>query len=62
MANVHTLSDLNNNNAGGRNGGAGGFNPQYAPLAQGAGPGAALDPEALEAVKMYSGLQGGAGV
>ena len=59
MANIHGLSDLNNNGGGGGPGRGGGGAGNYARLDAGT---PVLDPEAQDALKMFSGLQGGAAV
>jgi len=58
MANVHTLNDLNRGGGGGGGGypGGGGY------MAMGGQePGPPLDPEAMDALSMFQGLQGGGG-
>ena len=64
MANVHTLSDLNQGGGGypGRGGGGGGFpggGGGYAPM--GGGEQQPLDPEAQDAMKMFAFMNGGHG-
>lgn len=68
MANVHTLSDLNNGGGGGGGypggGGGGGYMPMGMPMGgrqPGGQPPPQLDPEAKDALSMFAGFSGGGG-